>query len=456
MVRLLAVLVLLGASAQADTDGDWQYSVNDGEATITGYFGNGGEVTIPGELNGIPVRRIGIGQYSWPSLFFNKGVTGLTIENGIRELRPYALYYSTSLTNVNLPTSLTTIEEHSFRDCLSLKNINIPANVTNIGTGAFFNCTNLTSITIPEKTINIGGYAFSQCFSLTNLVIQNGVKNIGTLAFQRCTSLTNILIPLSVTNIETDAFDNTQPTSLVILNPDCQFSRLNADLSICTNIVVPLNRLIGLHGEFGSYTHDPRLNVQRALAQSIAHFLARDTNFISNLAQAILASSNNYGLATKTEVGGAVTMGVQQVLSAPSDYNLFTTQQVQNERTAGQNDVLNTPNSFSLYTTNQIHNLGLGGIVLNRNTNNQLVLNYQVLQSSDLQNWAPYQQTELVISNAPSDKMFLRVQAVENYPPPSSSGNPGNFDGSSDSGPTNPGGAGDGGMTGGGGSLGGN
>ena len=65
-----------------------------------------------------------------------------------------------------------------------------------------------------------------------------------------------------------------------------------------------------------------------------------------------------------------------------------------------------------LYTTNQIHNLGLGGIMLNRNTNNQLVLNYQILQSTDLQNWSSYQNNELVISNAPSDKMFLRVQAV--------------------------------------------
>jgi len=73
---------------------------------------------------------------------------------------------------------------------------------------------------------------------------------------------------------------------------------------------------------------------------------------------------------------------------------------------------LNSPNSYNLYTTSQIHNLGLGGIVLDRDTNNQLNLNYQVLQSSDLQNWTPYQSVTLPITNAPSDKMFLRVQAV--------------------------------------------
>ena len=68
--------------------------------------------------------------------------------------------------------------------------------------------------------------------------------------------------------------------------------------------------------------------------------------------------------------------------------------------------------AHGLYTTNQIHNLGLGGIILNRNTNNQLVLNYQILQSADLQSWSPYQQNQLVITNTPADKMFLRVQAV--------------------------------------------
>jgi len=91
---------------------------------------------------------------------------------------------------------------------------------------------------------------------------------------------------------------------------------------------------------------------------------------------------------------------------------LYNQSQYDSNRTAGRNEILNSPNSYNLYNTNQIQNLGLGGIILNRNTNNQLVLNYQILQSTDLQNWAPYQLNELVISNTPSDKMFLRVQAV--------------------------------------------
>jgi len=50
MVRLLALLVLAGASinAQTYTSGDWQYTVSSGEATITGYTGSGGERGLAG------------------------------------------------------------------------------------------------------------------------------------------------------------------------------------------------------------------------------------------------------------------------------------------------------------------------------------------------------------------------------------------------------------------------
>ena len=78
----------------------------------------------------------------------------------------------------------------------------------------------------------------------------------------------------------------------------------------------------------------------------------------------------------------------------------------------GINEVISAPNNYNLYTTSQIHNLGLGGIVLDRSSNGELILRYEILQSTDLQNWTPLQSYDLPITNAPSDKMFLRVQAV--------------------------------------------
>jgi len=91
---------------------------------------------------------------------------------------------------------------------------------------------------------------------------------------------------------------------------------------------------------------------------------------------------------------------------------LYNQSQYEANRTNGQSDILNNPNDSGLYTTNQIHNLGLGGIVLSRDSNNVLTLNYEVMQSTDLRNWSPYQTYQLPITNAPTNKMFLRVHAV--------------------------------------------
>ena len=131
------------------------------------------------------------------------------------------------------------------------------------------------------------------------------------------------------------------------------------------------------------------------------------------VAEKILNISNNFGLATKTEVGGAVTQGVQQVLSAPSEYNLFTTLQVQAERTAGQNDVVANPNQWTLYTTNQISAMAIGDLVLTRTNNGQFVLNYDIEQSEDLVNWYPYQGFAMPLTNLPTNKAFVRIKAKQ-------------------------------------------
>lgn len=70
----------------------------------------------------------------------------------------------------------------------------------------------------------------------------------------------------------------------------------------------------------------------------------------------------------------------------------------------------NTPsaNALGLFTTNQILDLKFGGMVLGK-SNNQLVFTYQINQSTNLTNWTSYREESLVISNAPADKMFLRL-----------------------------------------------
>jgi len=339
--------------------GDWyegnlEYSVSNGEVTVVKY---------------------------WRAWNWTLRVTPYLVPNTIdghpvTKIADYAYQEAFDLAEVIIPDNVTSVGAGAFRDCYNLKSISLGANLTSIGDEAF-DGTAISTISFPSSLRTIGVHAFSGLSTLTRVRIPRDIE-VKDYAFQLCSNLVVVVAP----NVRYTPSSFYNVKSVVYVTPEL-IDELAYDL-----------------------TND----------SSFMNTLANNDAFVTAVANKILAASNNYGLATKTEVGGAVTMGVQRVLSAPSDYNLFTTQQVQSERTAGQNDVLSAPNSFSLYTTNQIHNLGLGGIVLNRNTNNQLVLNYQVLQSSDLQNWSAYQNNELVISNAPSDKMFLRVQAVEVAP----------------------------------------
>jgi hypothetical protein len=267
---------------------------------------------------------------------------------------PYYVVFgegNNSVTSITIPNSVTSIGVAAFYGCTSLTSIIIPNSVTSIGAAAFYGCTSLTSIIIPNSVTSIRNNTFIDCTSLTSITIPNSVTSIGNSVFYGCTGLTSITIPNSVTSIGNSAFYGC--TSLV-------------------NVYLP-TRFANTYQYF--------------------ELTASQVSFYDTTSPSYL-------------------MGQQSVISNPSAHNLYTATQYNANFTAGENSILNSPNANGLYTTNQIHNLGLGGIVLNRNTNNQLVLNYQVLQSTDLQSWSPYQQTELVISNAPSDKMFLRVQAV--------------------------------------------
>lgn len=78
------------------------------------------------------------------------------------------------------------------------------------------------------------------------------------------------------------------------------------------------------------------------------------------------------------------------------------------KRQEGRSDVTNNPNAYNLFKLDQIQNLRMGGMILSR-SNNQLILNYEIQQSGDLSNWSSYLNQSITITNAPTNRMFLRV-----------------------------------------------
>ena len=270
-------------------ESDFNFTVNNGAATITKYNGTGGDVEIPATLGNVPVTAIGSSAFSGctslTSMTFPVSVTkidtyafwncsnlsSVTLPEKLEELNGCA-FSGTALTSITIPTTLKTvytayadgtssrgpfykcekIETVTFeegmtaipgflmRDCAGLKTINWASSITSIGTYAFNYCTGLEELVIPGEIATIGDNAFSYCTGLKNVTLQEGTATIGRYAFEACTGLTGMTFPVSVTKIDTYAFWNcsnlssvTLPEKLEELN-GCAFSG-----TALTSITIP-------------------------------------------------------------------------------------------------------------------------------------------------------------------------------------------------------------------------
>ncbi len=219
------------SAAETYTSGDYEYQIEGGYATITGYVGTSRSVVIPASLNGYPVSGIGgsafDGNVSISSVIIPKSVTFLgvyafrnctalrtvEIQSGTVTFGNYYGSYDTfagctSLQSVKLAKGITEIAPYMFRDCESLREIEIPNTVSVIGTNAFLNCKNLTSIAIPSSVTAIDGSAFESCKALRTVTLSEGLSRIEQEAFQDCSSLDSIVIPKTVTFLGAYAFRN--------------------------------------------------------------------------------------------------------------------------------------------------------------------------------------------------------------------------------------------------------
>ena len=172
-------------------EGDFEYTISEGEVTITHYNGSGGDVIIPGTIEGLPVTCIGIA----------------------------AFIYCDSLISVQIPGSVRIIEAQAFQRCDSLTNVSIPEGVTSIGDSAFANCDSLANVHLPASLLDFSIYAFYSCFGLRSIEVSPNNQNYssidGVLFNKSKTELISFpslnsfwySIPDSVTSIGDSAFE---------------------------------------------------------------------------------------------------------------------------------------------------------------------------------------------------------------------------------------------------------
>ena len=194
-------------------DGDYTY-VLDGDpavATIVGYTGDGGPISIPSTVGGYPVRTIG------ESAFSGAYLTSVTIPSGVTGISNSAFSMCNDLTSVNIPSTVQSIGSESFAYC-GLTSVTVPNGVTAIGDGAFQCCYSLTSVTLADSVSTIGYSAFEECSSLTSVKLPRSMSVISGELFGMCSALTSITIPSAVTAIQYQAFENCGSMTVITFN----------------------------------------------------------------------------------------------------------------------------------------------------------------------------------------------------------------------------------------------
>ena len=228
MALFLSALLLIQApavsaaelSSFSQPDGlpaETQMVVTDGDSTelskdvvvdkngiVTEYKGSHTEVTIPAQVNGIPVT--GIKEQLFVDDF---SLTKVTILADIKEIGKFTFYGCSNLKEVNLPKGLETIGQTAFGGCSQLEEIVFPEGLKTIGYASFSGCSSLKNIQIPLSVTEVTMLAFSSCTALESLTFQEGEtteeRKIGMSAFNKCTSLKEVVLPAGM-EIEGGAF----------------------------------------------------------------------------------------------------------------------------------------------------------------------------------------------------------------------------------------------------------
>lgn len=111
------------APVSKDPAADYTYEEDDGMITILSYKGSEKAPTVPSEIGGCPVTKIGENAFS-----------------------------DTDVVSVVLPDTLTEIDWFAFANCSSLRSVTAGSSVTTVGYGAFDGCPSSLTLICPSSS----------------------------------------------------------------------------------------------------------------------------------------------------------------------------------------------------------------------------------------------------------------------------------------------------------------
>ena len=413
----------------------------------------------------IPNSVTSIGNSAFQGCFSLTGT--LTIPTGVTIIGNAAFNNCRGLTSITIPNGVTSIGNQAFVSCYSLTSITIPNSLTSISDHTFNGCSGLTSITIPNGVTSIGYSAFAFCDGLTSVVFLGNQPILGTSAFLNSSptiyytygaigwSSTFGGLPVKLAGFLSVTCDSAKGT--YTQTPNSSYYDLGAQVTVSvtpqagylfkewsgastsssSSITLTIDVANSVIASFDPDTRDNDSDGLTNFQESITYGTnpnQKDTNsdgvedgqavalgysptFNFGALITHLQSHPPTGLYTTSQYtdnyNAGQTAGRSEVTSFPSSYNLYTATQYGNNYNAGQQNVISNPNTHNLYTTSQIQNMAVGDLVLSRQSGGGFVLNYDIEQSTDLQNWTRYEALSLPLNGLPTDKAFVRIKAKQ-------------------------------------------
>ena len=208
-------------------------------SSLTHYYGLGGLVTIPTDLNLTEIGNFAFSNFDYVAktpaelalddremtkqwFIGDNTVTKVIIPEGVEKIGAYAFANLTALEEIVLPSTLEAIEYGAFYNCVSLKKITFSGenNLKIINQNAFENCAfegtldlssvciisdyafagnqKLKGITTGDNLISIGSYAFAGCKKLSDITITSSKVKYGSYAFTGCESIKEFTVNSAV------------------------------------------------------------------------------------------------------------------------------------------------------------------------------------------------------------------------------------------------------------------
>ena len=130
-----------------------------------------GDIVIPDEIGGIPVRRI----------------------------EPHAFERNRGITSVTIGSNVTRIENSAFDGCRLLEEVTFGKSVSYIGYSAFYGCSELKTVALGNAITTVESNAFAHCSKLESAYFGIGLSRLYEGAFYDCESLRTISLPDDMT-----------------------------------------------------------------------------------------------------------------------------------------------------------------------------------------------------------------------------------------------------------------